>query len=126
VSRTTIRLFPVACFREMNRLASHVILGQTAAPRDLLHRVAVAVARAKIHPGINLCRIAAQGLFDNAVPLDEFAPIRRREESQSADAVADRDLIRRLRLPLGLHKLLDRYPPWSEMRCSSQVFANEK
>jgi hypothetical protein len=82
--------------------------------------MAIAIAGGKIHPAIDAARILAQRLFDDAHGLDELAPVQRAEQPQTADAVADRDLIGSLLLVLPLDQVLDRQPD-SERRCSIQV-----
>ena len=67
--------------------------------------VAIAVARGEIHRAIDAGRVAKQGLFDDALGFDEFLPVHRADDAQAADAVADRYLIGRLQLILGLHHL---------------------
>ena len=68
-------------------------------------RRSISIARRKIHVGIHFSRIAAQCVLDGALCLDKLAPIHRRQESQTADAVADRHLIGGLVLRLDLHEL---------------------
>ena len=81
---------------------------QRAPLGDLLDGVAVAIARRKIHGGINLRRVRPQRLLDQAVGLDEFTPIVRAQKAQTGDAVAHGDLVRRLRLTFGLDQSFGR------------------
>ena len=75
--------------------------------------VAISVARREIHFAIDVrvgrfaTRVIAQGLFDHAESFDKLPPIHRRQETQTADAIAERDLIGCLLLALNLHQLLD-------------------
>jgi hypothetical protein len=82
--------------------------------------VPVTVARAEVHPAIDIGGVLAQDPLGHAQRLDELAPVHEAEEAQAADGVADRDLHRRLHLRLVLHQLLDGKPA-SERRCSIQV-----
>ena len=68
--------------------------------------MAVAIARREIHAGIDV--ILAQDLFHQAVFLDEIAPVVGAEKPEADDAVAHRDLIGGLGLPVRLHELFDR------------------
>ncbi len=95
---------------ELDRLAGHFELRQLAALGDTLNGVAIAIARGKIHRGIDSCRFAAQDLFDDAHLLDEITPIHRAEKSQTGNAVADRNLVRGLVLVLCLNQLLNGEP----------------
>ena len=88
--------------------ARHLAFGDAAALRNLLHHVAVAVTGGKIHLAIDVPRVLAQGLLDNAHRLDELAPVHRAQETEAADAVAHRNLIGGLLLVLRPHQLLDR------------------
>src|SRR5688500_2067944 len=67
---------------EFGGLARHVFFGYRAALGDLLDRVAVAVARGKIHRRIDAGRVGPKRLFHHAHRLDKIAPFRRREEAQ--------------------------------------------
>ncbi len=93
--------------RKLDGAAGHRVLGEPTGLRDLLDDVAIAVAAGEIHRGVGRARVRAQGLFDHAHGLDEIAPVHRPEKAQTADAVADRDLVGRLLLVAGAHQLLD-------------------
>jgi len=80
---------------QADHLSRHLILCGSAMPCDLFHRMSVAVARRKIHPCIDSRWIAAQCLLDRAVFLHKFAPVRRAQETQAGNAVANRNLIHR-------------------------------
>ena len=69
--------------------------------------MAIAIAGGKIHPAIGSARILSQRVLDDTLGLDECAPVRRAENPQTADAVADRDLIGGLLLVLRVHEVLD-------------------
>src|SRR6266487_4492030 len=60
--------------------------------------VAITIARREIHVAVNIGRLAAQCLLDQAERLDELLPIDRAEQTQTRDAVANRNLIRSLAL----------------------------
>ncbi len=79
--------------RQLDGMARHGLLGHPAGLRDLLDHVAVAVTTGKIHSGVGLTRIRAQGRFDQAHALDELAPVHGAEQAQTADAITDGDLI---------------------------------
>ena len=70
--------------------------------------MAITVTSGKIHLPIGPRRILTQSLLHRAMRLDELAPIRRRQESETPDAVAHGDLIDSLLLRFRLHQLLDR------------------
>ena len=93
--------------RELDRLARELGFGQRASLGHLLDRMAVAVASREVHSRVDIRRVFAQGLLDEAQGLDELAPVHRPEQAQAADAVADRDLRGGLVLRFGLHHLLD-------------------
>ena len=93
---------------QTDRRARHLAFGQRAALRHALRCMAVAIAGNEIHPAIDATRILAQRLLDDAHGLDELAPVRRAQDPQAADAVADGNLIGGLLLVLRLDQLLDR------------------
>ena len=76
--------------------------------REFLDRVPIAVAGREIHPAIYAAGIFAQRSFDQAHGLDKLAPVHRAQDTEAADAVAHRDLVRCLLLVLGLHQMVDR------------------
>ena len=84
--------------RQLDRRAGHRVLGDPGLPRHGFHAVAISVARNKIHVGIHVGGIGAQRLLDDAHRLDEFPPVHRAQEAQTADAIADGNLIGRLGL----------------------------
>ncbi len=69
--------------------------------------MAVSIAAGKIHPAIDAAWVLTQRVLDHALGLDECAPVRRAKNPETADAVADRDLIGGLLLVLRLHEVLD-------------------
>ncbi len=93
--------------RQLDRPARHLALVHGALFCHRLGGVAIAVAGGKIHPAVNIGRIVAQRLIDDAQVLDEIAPLQRTQHPQAADAVADGDLHSRLLLVLRLHQLGD-------------------
>src|SRR5207253_4259212 len=60
--------------------------------------VAITIARREIHVAVNIGRLAAQCLLDQAERFDKLLPIDRTEQTQTRDAVANRNLIRGLAL----------------------------
>ncbi len=93
--------------RQLNHLAGHPSLRQSALFGDLFYGMAVAVASGKFHSAVSAGWILPQGLLDDTLTLDELTPFQCAEQSQAADAVADGDLIGGLLLVLGLHQLGD-------------------
>ncbi len=100
--------------RQPDRLAGHLGFGQRAAPGYLLDCVAVTIAGGEVHLAINSARILAQYRLHDAHGLDELAPVEIAEKAQTADAVADGDLIGGLLLDFRLHQLLDFQPIFRE------------
>ena len=92
---------------ELDRALGDRDLGPPRAARELLDDVAVAIARREVHRRVDAGRIAAQRDLDRAEIFDEVAPVDRVERPQARDAVADRDLIRRLALRRRLERVLD-------------------
>ena len=107
VSTMVIRPGLSAGTSQLDGFAGHRALGQLPLARDLLGGVAIAVARRKVHPAINTAGVLEQGLLDDTLRLDKFLPIHRTEDTQAADAVADRHLVGGLQLVLGLNQLRD-------------------
>jgi 3',5'-cyclic AMP phosphodiesterase CpdA len=93
--------------RQLDGLARHLALVHGALFCHRLGGVAIAVAGGKIHPAVNIGRIVAQRLIDDAQVLDEIAPFQRTQHPQAADAVADGHLVGSLLLVLRLHQLGD-------------------
>ena len=81
----------IAC--ELDCLRSHFGLRQRAASCRLLGRVAVAVARCEFHRRVNARRVLAQYRFDRTQLFNELAPVDCAQHPQTADAVADRNLV---------------------------------
>ena len=67
----------------------------------------VAVAGTEIHRPVNFCRVFIENLLDMTHRLDKLAPVRGGQEAQTADAVANRHLIRCLLLRIELHLAFD-------------------
>src|SRR5262245_41570033 len=63
---------------------------------QFLHRLTVTVACREVLAGINADRVVAQLCLDEADLLVEPRPVDCRQYAQAGDAIADRDLIRRL------------------------------
>ena len=91
----------------MDRLECYLALGQRAALGYVFHHVTVVVARDKIHFAVYAAGILAQRLFDHAHRLDELAPVHGSEKSETADSIADGNLVGGLLLVLRLHQLLN-------------------
>ena len=68
----------------------------------------VTVSGGEIHPTVETAWVLVQGTIDQTHGLHELAPVHRPEGAETADAVADGHLIRRLLLVLDLHQLLNR------------------
>ena len=81
------------------------------APGDLLDRAAVAVAGREILQAIDPRRVAPEDRLDAALRVEERVPVERGEEPEADDAVADRDLIRRLPVVLAAQYLVRIGPP---------------
>src|SRR6266550_4923480 len=93
---------------QLDRLRSDLRFCQATLLGDALDRVTITVAGRKLHRAINVLRILTQYSLDDADAFDEITPVDRAQEAKTADAVADRDLVRRLLLVLRLHQLFDR------------------
>ncbi len=100
---------------QLDRVTRHFLFGHPAVLRDLLHDMAVAIAGGELHPPVHPARIVAQDPLDHAHGLDELAPVHRTQGAQTADAVADGDLIGGLLLVLDLDQLLDRQAGLGEL-----------
>ena len=84
--------------RESEGGVGHCVLGDPGLPRHGFNAVAITVARDEIHPGIHACGIGTQRPLDDAHRLDELPPVHHAQEAQTADAIADGNLIDRLGL----------------------------
>ena len=111
---TVASAFCRALLRQLDGLARDVAFRAPAALGHMLHRVAIAIAGGKIHRAVGCRRILAQGLFDHAHRLNKRAPVHSRQKSETADAVADGDLVDGLLLILRLHGLLNRQSGFGE------------
>ena len=96
------------CLREQDRLASDVTFRQGATLCEFLHGMAIPVTSGKIHLPVHAGRIFMERLLHQALRFDKLAPVHRRQEPETADAVAHGDLIDRLLLRFRLHQLLNR------------------
>jgi len=67
---------------------------------QFLDRMAIAIAAPEIHSSVDAGRIAMEHLFDETDALEELAPVKRRDEAQTADQAGHRRLFRRLMSPL--------------------------
>ena len=76
--------------------------------RQVLDRLAVAVAAQEVHAAVDAGGIALQDLLHQAHPLEQRGPVLGRGEAQAGDRVRDRDLLARLPLGLAADEILDR------------------
>ncbi|MNV41079.1 hypothetical protein D3C71_1327040 [compost metagenome] len=102
-----VRVVVGSGLRQPQHRAGDIAFADVRQPRDLLHHMPVTVAGAEVHQGIGAGRILLQDAFDHAHAFNELAPIHVGQEAQTADAVADRNLVRRLLLALQMHQLFD-------------------
>ena len=106
-------IFGALCGRGLgvlDRLAGHVVLRPAAPLGDLLDGMAVTVASGEVHFGVEMRRILAQRLLDQAMLFDKFTPIVRAEKPEAGDAVAHRNLVGGLRLTFGRDQPFGRQP----------------
>src|SRR6185436_13013454 len=94
--------------RQPDRAFGDLTLRQPAPLRDAFDRLAITVARCEIHLRVRAGRVGPQHLVDLAHGFDEAAPVDGREETQTADGVADRYLVGRLVLVARLNQLVRR------------------
>src|SRR4030067_2142335 len=90
---------------ELNCPGCHLALGQPAALCYLFYDVAGTVTGLEIHPAVNSRRALTQDPLDVTHLLNELAPVHRAQETETADAVAHRNLICSLFLVLRLYQL---------------------
>ena len=82
-------------------------LQQFAVPGQGFDGMAIAVPRGKIHRRVDSGGILPQDGIHPAQVLHKLLPIDRTQETETGDAVADRDLVGRLQLTLLLDQFLD-------------------
>ncbi|MDT4817730.1 hypothetical protein FQZ97_508130 [compost metagenome] len=82
---------------------------------QVLHHMAVMVARGELHGVVDAGRVLVQGLFDMAHGLDEVAPVGCRQQAQAGDAVADGHLVGGLLLGIGRYQTLDAQPRFGQV-----------
>ena len=75
--------------------------------RQLLDRVAIAVAAAEIHAPVDAGGIALQHLLHQADALEELAPIERADEPETGDQIGNRGLLDRLLLAVETDGILE-------------------
>ena len=102
------RLVAARRLRQLDRPADDVGLGPPRALRELLDRVAVAIARGEVHQRVRAGRVAAQQVLDQADALEKQRPVDRRHPAHARDHVADRELIGGLALVLDPQHLVGR------------------
>ena len=91
----------------VDRGGGRLELREVAALGEPLHDVAVAVARAEGHRGVDARRIAAEDRLGEARVLDEVAPVDVPDRAQAGDAVRHDERREREALGRALHRLLD-------------------
>ena len=79
---------------------------QPTPARDPFDTVPIPVAGGEIHLQVSARGVLAQGGIHHAHALDELAPVHHSQETQAADAVAHRDLVRAFEV-LDLDHLFD-------------------
>ena len=89
--------------------------------RQLFDRLAIAIAAAEIHQAVHSGRVALEHLFDEAHALEELAPVERLHQTQAANQVRDRRLLRGLVLPFRADHVLDRLT--SRRQCYIEVLS---
>ena len=97
-----------AFLRQLDGFARHFDFRKRTVTGERFDDVAITIARRKIHVAVNIGRLAAQRLLDQAERFDEFLPIDRAQQTQARDAVADRNLIGGLALTFLMDQLLHR------------------
>ena len=97
-----------------DRVPRDLAFRPVAVPGEKFDRVAIAVARRKIHLAIDAGRVGAQGLLDQAQRLHERLPVHGAQQAQAGNAVAHGDLVGRLILAFQLDPLFDRQPLFGE------------
>ena len=95
--RATLAGFALRCgrLREVNGFARHLDLRKRTDSRDVFDGMPVAVAGGEILAGVYPRRIQMQCLFDDTERLDIIPPVHCADETQTADAVCNRDLVGR-------------------------------
>src|SRR5581483_3270584 len=96
-----------AAFRQLDRLLRYLRLLEQTVAGDGLDRMAISIARGKIHFPINAGRIETKRLIDLAHVLDKLAPIQGAQETQTVDRMTDGDLVGRLGLAIEVDHLVD-------------------
>ena len=102
-----LRLGITGVLRQFNRHARDARLGNFAALGKPVNYMTVFIARRKIHAAIHIAPILQQNLFDDTHRLHKHAPIVSAQKTQTADTVANGNLINRLLLIFRLHHLLN-------------------
>src|SRR5207237_9987377 len=79
--------------RHLDGFARHFDFRERTMAREDFDDVAITIARRKIHIAVNIGRLAAQCLLDQAERLDELLPIDRTEQTPARDAGSDPKLV---------------------------------
>ena len=93
--------------RKLERGVGHRGFRRVAGLGQALDGVTVTIAGREIHAAIDGAGVLPQCPLDDAVALGEFAPVDGTQHAQTADAIGDGELIRRLLLISRLHQLFD-------------------
>src|SRR5207253_1088954 len=91
--------------RQLDGFARHFDFRERTMAGEDFDDVAITIARGEIHVAVNIGRLAAQCLLDQAKRLDELLPIDRTKQTQARDAMANRNLIRGLALSFLMDQL---------------------
>src|SRR5207253_8423731 len=97
-----------AFLRQLDGFARHFDFRERTMASENFNDVTITIARREIHVAVNIGRLAAQCLLDQAERLDKLLPIDRTEQTQTRDAVGNRNLIRGLALIFLMDQLLHR------------------
>ena len=102
------RLAPLGIMRQLGCRPGHMRLVEAAPLGNTFDLVTVHVASRKIHVLVNMGRIFAQGLFDQAHPFEKSFPVESAQQLHTGDHVADRHLIGRQPLLFLARQIVDR------------------
>ncbi len=76
----------------LDRFLCYFLLIPTRRPSQLLDDFAVAIARVKVHGGIDICRITTQDVLHPADVFKEGFPVLDRQSAQAEDTIGDNSL----------------------------------
>ena len=89
----------------LQRHLRHLGFRAAGAKSEILDDMAVVVARGEVLHGVGLRGIAPEDALHAALRFDEELPVHGGEETQTADAVGDREVLRSLHMAVGLELL---------------------